>query len=154
MRRYKKPFTDEAKILQAINDFLPATCHVSFSFRYPEEGGSGSYFRIGRMNVPKVIWDKVLADNSITMAEHYRSSTRGIKTVYFGFCYIKSRFGETKVDRYLQGGVKYCDNAEARDFFNGQHQKSVEAICAQIDGGDIEAAKAEKKRLKAAGEYI
>lgn len=156
MRRYKKPFTDEVKILEAINAFLPAVGHHSFSFRWPEEGngGSGSYYHIGRMNVPQAVMKDVCAKNGIVLAEHWRSSFGRGKWNIFDHCWIKSRFGETKVERSLTGGVRNCDNAEARAYYDAQHARSVAAISGAIDTDGLEAAIAIKKALKASGEYL
>ncbi len=157
MRRYKKTSGDVEGILAVINNFVPATQHFSWSVLDADGNRAhGTYFSIGKFRVAKELWDKILAENSITMAAHARVSYRNaFRPKYFGECLIKSRFGETRVLRNLGGGgVRECDNPEAKLFYDEQNAKSLERFGDVLDNDGLEAAKAEKKRQLSTGEMI
>lgn len=151
-RRIPKITTDDAEILAAINAYEPVTFHFSNNLRISE--GESQYAKIGRVKAFKSQYDRLIKENGIKMAEHYRSSRQGWKSKVYGWRLLKSRFGETRVDRYFQGGVRSCDNEEAKEFYNNLSRQAMDEVIAAIDDGDLEKAKKIKRGHVRAGKII
>lgn len=156
--------SDEAKILALVNAFAPAverhSWHLSSDRQRQGYAMDGGYYRLGSgrgaVNVARSDWKRFLADHAIVMAEHWNASyARSLsKPRIFNHCWIKSRFGETKVERDARGGIRSCDNAEAREFYASQHRASLGQVIDLIDARDLPAAIAKKKALRRAGEMF
>ena len=145
MRRVPVLCEDEGKILEAINAFLPLTSHTSRWIR-------GGFWKIGRMNVASKLLQSICERHGITLAEHFRLSIRysGRDKIY-GWHKKKSRFGETTVEYYLTGGVRYTDNELARAFYDEQAKAATNAIVDTLHSEGKAAAIAIKKQLQKEG---
>ena len=149
MRGVPKIVTDDAEILAAIDAYNPVTFHTSHKLRVFE--GEGVYVKIGPVKAFRSQYDRLIRENDIKMAEHFRSSLVGYRTKVYGWRLVKSRFGETYVDYHFGGPVRSCDNEEAKEFYSGVTRKSMDEVIAAIDGGDLEQAKKIKRQRQREG---
>lgn len=164
MSRVPTLCTDEAKIVALLNAYTPAVEKHSWALSSERERQGfpmgGGYFRIGSgragANVARADWKRIIAEHGISMAEHWNASyARSLsRPRIFNHCWIKSRFGETKVERDQRGGIRSCDNAQAREFYAAQHRASLDQVVALIDARDLPSAIAKKKALRRAGEMF
>lgn len=154
MARYIKLCTDEKLILEKINSYLPITDHHSFNLgrQLMREGSSfgdagGTYYKVGGLKVHENLWKKIVENNNLVLAWKY---TQGRNGRIFNGHLIKSRFGETKiVMKPLSGAVAWCDNDEAKKFYNGEHGKSIQLINEKLNNNGVdEAVKTKRHRAK------
>jgi hypothetical protein len=148
--------TDDVEgILAAVNAYKPITYHHSWSLSQAlgfKVGGA--YVKVGGLKMPQKQFESLLAERGIKLAEHFRSYIGPARPRNYDFRRIKSRFGESVVERDLSGDVINCDNDEARAFYDAAARAAVEEISQLIDGGDIEAAKTAKRRIKREGQSL
>lgn len=155
MIRVPKMCEDDAKIVAAINAFTGATAHHSWNLSRERDRlglrDGGSYYKLGKLKVHERDWKRLLAEHEIVVAEHSKVSYRSGRKKVFDWKLVKSRFGEKTVERSLMGRITYCDNAEAKAFYESEHEAAIVAINEQIDGGDLDGAIATKKQLQSQG---
>lgn len=153
IRRIKKACTDEAKVLEAINAYLPMTSHYS---RCLADDGTvlGVHWKISGMNVRQALMEKIWKEHGIAMAVHYGES-RWRNKIY-NWRMIKSRFGETKVTYHPGGTPRWSDKHEALEYATRRFEGDVKAISEALHGGSddpLSAAKAVKKQQQAEGRW-
>lgn len=155
MRRILKVCNDEAKILEAINAYLPMTSHNSWGIGSDGER-VGVYWKISGMKVRQALMEKIWANSGIKMAVHYAESRGYRRDKIYNWRMIKSRFGETKVTYYCGGTPRWSDKPEALDYATRCHEGDVKAISEAIHSGTedpLSAARAVKKQQQAEGRW-
>lgn len=154
-RKIVKVCTDEGKILEAINAYLPMTSHYSRSLA-DDGNGLGVYWKIGGMKVRQSLMEKIWKDHGIKMATHYAYAVHRLRDKIYNWRMIKSRFGETKVTYTPGGSPRYSDKLEAFQYAVRMYDSDIRAINEALHSGaddPLSLAKATKKQQQAEGRW-
>lgn len=155
MRRILKVCTDKAKILEAMNNFLPMTSHYSRSLG-SDGVGLGVHWKIAGMRVRQALMEEIWKESGIKMAAHYGESTwgRGRSNRVYNWRMIKSRFGETKV--VSRAGYPMYSDKPAIEYAQRMYASDIEAISETLRSGGADplgAARTVKKQQQAEGRW-